>query len=105
MNELSVMMDLSREVRVVLPRRFKHDLWLAVSNEASRLRVFSICLCAVRQVMSREIDFSKRSLPNKFIERVVSNMSKVWREEFSSGGSSSDLNFCKKDLGNLLEEF
>ena len=46
--------------------------------------------------MSREIDFSKRSLPNQFIERVVSNMTKVWREEFSGGGSSSDLNFRKR---------
>jgi hypothetical protein len=50
--------------------------------------------------MSREIDFSKRSLPNQFIERVVSNMTKVWREEFSSGGSGSDLNFRKR-LGEL----
>jgi hypothetical protein len=46
--------------------------------------------------MSRKIDFSKRSLPDQFIECVVSNMTKVWREEFSGGGSSSDLNFRKR---------
>src|ERR1700722_5341328 len=99
MNELSVVMDLSCQVRVVLPRRFKHDLGSQSVQRASQPRVFSICLCAVCQVMSREIDFSKRSLPNQFIERVVSNMTKVWREKFSGGGLSSDLNFRKKACG------
>lgn len=79
MQELAMVVDLTRQVGIILFGRLEYDLQGNVSDGC--ISLFSSlglsCLGAICQLVGREVDLAKRSFSYQAPDRVVSDRSKV----------------------------
>lgn len=97
MDELSVVVDFAREVRVALLRGLEYNL-PGVRSMTRRRTATSAYLGAICELMGCQIDLPKRPLSNQAAEGVVSDRSEVFICEFAAR-SSSLANWSHVELG------
>ena len=72
-DKLSMMVDLSRKIRIFLFRRFEHHLFRSSMRSYVFHKPLYAHLRSIGKLMSREIDLAKGSFANETADGVVSD--------------------------------
>jgi len=83
MDELSMMMDFARKIRVIFVGRLQYDLTQVLLSHMQLNWALSIYLWAIGKLMRCQINLPKGALANQPSQRVIANSPQIFRRELS----------------------